>query len=154
VHVLLENGRWINGGYGYNTGNSGLLDNEIQAVAFDAVSGRTYLATPKGVAILNTPYANPKPDYSSIHIYPQPFNPDIHDQVIIQGLMDNSAVKILTVTGTLVTELTADNAGVQGYEAHWDGRDSAGDRVSSGVYILFFYSAAGEAATEKLAVLR
>jgi len=46
VHVLLDNGRWINGGYGYNTGNSDLLDNEVQAAAFDAVSGRVYLATP------------------------------------------------------------------------------------------------------------
>ena len=154
VHVLLENGRWINGGYGYNTGNSGLLDNEIFSAAFDAESGQTYLSTTKGVSILNTPFANPKETYSNVHIYPQPFNPDIHEKVIIQGLMDNSSVKILTVSGVLVKELTFLDDDVQGYEAQWDGRDKAGDKVGSGVYILYLYNEDGAASSQKLAILR
>ena len=154
VHVLQDNGRWINGGYGYNTSNSGLLDNEIYSAAFDGETGRTYLSTPKGISLLNTPFAQPKETYSSIHIYPQPFNPDIHEKVIIQGLMDNSSVRILTVQGALVKELTYLNDDVQGYEAQWDGRDEAGDKVGSGVYILFLFNDEGEAASQKLAVLR
>ncbi|MBC8376612.1 MAG: hypothetical protein H8E26_11255 [FCB group bacterium] len=154
VHVLQDNGRWINGGYGYNTSNSGLLDNEIYSAAFDGETGQTYLSTPKGISILNTPFAQPKETYSSMHIYPQPFNPDIHEKVIIQGLMDNSSVRILTVQGTLVKELTYLNDDVQGYEAQWDGRDEAGDKVGSGVYILFLFNDEGEAASQKLAVLR
>lgn len=154
VHVLQDNGRWINGGYGYNTGNSGLLDNEIYSAAFDAETGQTYLSTPKGISILNTPFAIPKETYSNIQIYPQPFNPEIHDKVIIQGLMDNSSVRILTVQGTLVKELTYLNNNVQGYEAQWDGRDTAGDKVGSGVYILYLFNDEGAAASHKLAVLR
>jgi hypothetical protein len=154
VHVLQDNGRWINGGFGYNTSNSGLLDNEIYSAAFDGATGRTYLSTPKGISILNTPFAKPKETYSSMHIYPQPFNPDIHEKVIIQGLMDNSSVRILTVQGTLVRELTYLNDDVQGYEAQWDGRDEAGDKVGSGVYILFLFNDEGEAASQKIAVLR
>ena len=154
VHVLQENGRWINGGYGYNTSNSGLLDNEIYSAAFDAETGQAYFSTPKGISVLNTPFAEPKETYSSLHIYPQPFNPDIHDKVIIQGLMDNSSVRILTIHGALVRELTYLNDDVQGYEAQWDGRDSAGDKVGSGVYILFFFNDEGEAASHKLAILR
>jgi len=154
VHVLQDNGRWINGGYGYNTSNSGLLDNYILSAAFDGETGQTYLSTPKGISILNTPFAQPKENYTSMHIYPQPFNPDIHEKVIIQGLMDNSSVRILTVQGTLVKELTYLNDDVQGYEAQWDGRDEAGDKVGSGVYILFLFNDEGEAASQKLAVLR
>jgi len=154
VHVLQENGRWINGGYGYNTSNSGLLDNEIYSATFDAETGQTYLSTPKGISVLNTPFANPKESYSNIHIYPQPFNPDIHEKVIIQGLMDNSSVRILTVQGSLVKELTYLDDNVQGYEAQWDGRDTAGDKVGSGVYILFLFNDEGAAASHKLAVLR
>ncbi|MBT3252473.1 MAG: hypothetical protein HN995_00085 [Candidatus Marinimicrobia bacterium] len=154
VHVLQDNGRWINGGYGYNTSNSGLLDNEIYSAAFDGETGRTYLSTPKGISVLNTPFAQPKETYSSMHIYPQPFNPDIHEKVIIQGLMDNSSVRILTVQGALVKELTYLNEDVQGYEAQWDGRDEAGDKVGSGVYILFLFNDEGEASSSKLAVLR
>ncbi len=154
VHVLQENGRWINGGYGYNTGNSGLLDNEVYSAAFDFESGQTYFSTPKGVSILNTPFATSKDNYSSIHIYPHPFNPDIHDQVIIQGLMDNSSVKILTISGALVRELTFLDNEVQGYEAKWDGKDAAGDIVGSGVYILYLFNEDGIASSQKLAVLR
>jgi len=154
IHVLQDNGRWINGGYGYNTGNSGLLDNSIYSAAFNAESGQAYFSTPKGISILNTPFANPKETYSNIHIYPQPFNPDIHEKVIIQGLMDNSSVRILTIQGRLVKELTYLNDDVQGYEAQWDGRDEAGDKVGSGVYILYLYNDEGVAASQKLAVLR
>ncbi|MEA3288500.1 MAG: hypothetical protein U9Q77_14165 [Candidatus Marinimicrobia bacterium] len=154
VHVLQDNGRWINGGYGYNTGNSDLLDNEIYSIAFDPISGQTYFSTPKGISILNTPFADPKENYSSIHIYPQPFNPTIHEQVIIQGLMDHSSVKILTISGTMVRELTSQAYEVQGFEAHWDGRDTGGDLVGSGVYLLYLFNEDGAASSQKLAVLR
>ena len=154
VHVLQENGRWINGGFGYNTSNSGLLDNEIYALAFDGESGQTYFSTPKGISVLNTPFANPKETYSKLHIYPQPFNPDAHEKVIIQGLMDNSTVRILTVQGVVVRELNYLNNQVQGYEAQWDGRDESGDKVGSGVYLLFLHNDEGEAASYKIAVLR
>jgi hypothetical protein len=154
VHVLQANGRWINGGFGYNSGNSPLLDNEVYSLAFDASTGETYLSTPKGISILHTPFATPKESYSSIHVYPQPFNPDIHSRVIIQGLMDNSSVKILTVAGEMIKELNSENAMVQGFEAQWDGRDDAGDKVGSGVYLLYFYNEDGAASTYKLAILR
>jgi len=152
VHVLLENGRWITGGY--NTGNSGLLDNEVYSAAFDSESGKAYFSTPKGVSILNTAFADPKESYSNIHIYPQPFNPNIHDKVIIQGLMDKSSVKILTISGALVKELTSGNNTVQGYEAQWDGKDSHGDIVGSGVYILYLFNEDGVAASQKIAILK
>ena len=154
IHVLLESGRWINGGFGYSTSNSDLLSNEIYAIAFDGTSGEAYISTPKGISVLYTPFANPKANYSSVHIYPQPFNPEIHQQVIIQGLMDNSSVKILTVSGQLVRELNAVNAEVQGFEAHWDGLDQSGGQVGSGVYLLFLYNEDGGASSHKLAVLR
>lgn len=154
VHVLLQNGTWINNGYGYSSGNSDLLDNTVYSAAFDPESGEAFLSTPKGISVLKTPFADPKESYENLHIYPQPFNPDIHSNVIIQGLMDNSAVKILTVAGKLVRELSSADLSVQGYEASWDGTDLAGDRVGSGVYILYIYNEDGVVSSQKLAVLR
>lgn len=154
VHVLMDNGRWINGGFGYNVGNSDLLDNEIYSIAFDPQSGRATISSPKGISIFNTPFADPKEDYSGIHIYPQPFNPDIHEKVIIQGLMDNSSVKILTISGMLIKELTSLGNEVHGFEAQWNGLDAAGGSVGSGVYILYLFNEDGAAASRKLAVLR
>lgn len=154
VHVLQDNGRWINGGFGYNTGNSDLIDNEIYSMAFDPQSGQAFFSTPKGISILKTAFAEPKENYSGIHIYPQPFKPANHDRVIIQGLMDNSSVKILTVSGMLVRELSSQDDTVQGYEAQWDGRDTAGDLVGSGVYILYLFNEDGVVSSQKLALLR
>jgi len=153
VHVLQNNGRWINDGYGYNTGNSDLLDNAVYAAAFDPETGKTFLSTSKGISVLNTAFANPREDYSEMHIYPQPFNPHIHEKVVIQGLMDNSSVKILTISGRLVKELTSNSNEVQGYEAQWDGKDAKGDIVGSGVYILYIFNEDGVASSQKIAVL-
>ena len=153
VHGLQSNGRWFNNGYGYNTSNSDLLDNTVHSIAFDVESGQTYLSTSKGISILKTAFANPRENYSEMHIYPQPFKPLIHEKVIIQGLMDNSSIKILTIAGRFVRELTSMTNEVQGYEAQWDGRDANGDLVGSGVYILYIFNEDGEATSQKLAVL-
>ena len=154
VHVYQQNGRWINDGFGFSTSNSDLTDNTVYAVAFDRKTGETYMSTAKGLSVLKTPFTDPKADYSDLHIYPQPFNPDIHDQVIIQGLMDNSSIKILTVSGALVRELSAEENEVFGYEAQWDGLDETGETVGSGVYLLYIFNEDGTSASQKLALVR
>lgn len=154
VHVYQANGRWINDGYGYNTSNSNLSDNAVYAIAFNSESGETFLSTSKGISVLKTPFANPKPDYSALHIYPQPFKPGFHENVIVQGLMDNSSIKILTISGGLVRDLTSENDEILGYEAQWDGRDQSGDLVGSGVYLLYIFNEDGTAASQKIAVVR
>lgn len=154
VHILQANGAWMNGGFGYHTGNSPILDDQVLSAAFDAEQGLAYLATPKGLSVFNTPFANPRENFSTVFIYPQPFNPEIHENVLIQGLMDNSSVKILTINGRLVKELTSVSGEVQGFEARWDGRDQTGDRVGNGVYLILLFNEDGLASTQKLAILR
>lgn len=154
IHILQSNGVWMNGGYGYHTGNSAILDDQIHSAAFDRRDGIAYLSTQKGLSLLKTPFADPRSDYQTIFIYPQPFDPERHGQVYIQGLMDNSNVKILTMNGRLVRELTARSGEVEGFEAHWDGRDGDGDLVGNGVFILLLTNEDGNATSQKLAVLR
>ncbi len=154
VHVLQTNGVWMNGGYGFHTGNSEILDDQVYSVAFNAMEGLAYISTSKGLSLFNTPFANPRENYETIFVYPQPFDPVKHGELVIQGLMDNSTVKILSISGKVIRELDAFTGGVQGFEAHWDGRDKAGDIVGNGVYILFFYNEDGNSASQKVAVLR
>ncbi len=153
VQVLQNNGVWMNGGFGYDTDNSGILSDEIYAAAFDKVSGRAFLSTSKGLSVFQTPFAQPRANYSTVSIYPQPFNPREQAEVYIEGLMDNSSVKIMTVSGKVVRELAPGTGEVQGFEAVWNGRDDAGDLVGSGVYILLYYNEDGKAAVGKLAVI-
>lgn len=154
VHVYQANGRWINDGFGYNTSNSDLSDNTVYAIAFHGESGESFVSTSKGISVLKTPFANPKPDYSALHIYPQPFKPGVHEHVIVQGLMDNSSIKVLTISGQLVKDLRSEDDNILGYEAQWDGRDHAGDLVGSGVYLLYIFNEDGTTASQKIAVVR
>ncbi len=143
VYGRQENGTWINGGYGYQTDNSGLLDNQVFTAAFDAGTGYAYFSTAKGLSRLQTPFASPRTDYSAVKLFPQPFRPALHGKLIIQGLMDNSTVRIFTVNGDFIRELSGFAGTVEGFEAWWDGRDSRGRLVNSGVYLLLLYDAEG-----------
>ncbi|MCF7800639.1 MAG: hypothetical protein K9N34_01345, partial [Candidatus Marinimicrobia bacterium] len=154
VQILQSNDVWMNGGYGYNTSNSGIIDDQTYAAGFDVESGLAYLSTGKGLAVLQTPFARPRSDYKTVTIYPQPFRPDNQEKVYIQGLMDNSTVKIITINGSVVRELASVSGEVKGYEAAWDGRDAAGDLVGTGVYLLLYYTENGDSEVGKLAVVR
>jgi len=154
IDVLQSNGVWMNGGYGFNTSNSGIIDDLTFSATFDPNTGLAYISTARGLAVMQTPFANPKSDYKSIHIYPQPFRPGVQEKVYIQGLMDNSTVKIVTINGTAIRELAATTGEVQGYEAVWDGRDDAGDLVGTGVYLLLYFTESGSSAVGKLAIIR
>ncbi|MCF7797394.1 MAG: hypothetical protein K9N11_06480 [Lentisphaeria bacterium] len=154
VQILQANDVWMNGGYGYNTGNSDIIDDQVYAAGFDAESGMAYVSTGKGLAVLQTPFARPRTDYKTVTIYPQPFRPDKQERVYIQGLMDNSTVKIISISGQVVRELAAVSGEVKGYEAAWDGRDGDGDLVGTGVYLLLYYTENGDSEVGKLAVVR
>jgi flagellar hook assembly protein FlgD len=69
----------------------------------------------------------------------------------INNLVSNSTIKILTVNGMLMTEFAAQGAG----RAFWDGRDSQGAYVPSGVYYIVAFTENGnQVANGKVAVVR
>jgi hypothetical protein len=68
--------------------------------------------------------------------YPNPFNPTTTIQFGI-SVAGRVTLRIYDVTGRLVKELVDDYRVADKYEEVWDGRDSRGNQVASGVY---FYS--------------
>lgn len=73
--------------------------------------------------------------------YPNPFQPDLHPGgVFISPLPLDARVQIFTISGSLVRELSVNPIGM----AVWDGRNSNGDRVASGVYLVLTKSNQGE----------
>ena len=71
-------------------------------------------------------------DYSDIYAYPNPVRPEYSGSITIKGLMDNSLVKIADVQGNVIW-----NGRSEGGLAVWDGCDAAGNRVRSGVYMVY-----------------
>lgn len=78
---------------------------------------------------------NPIPkQFAIMQNYPNPFNPST---TISYQLPKAEQVKIIIydLTGRVVRELTNKTQGAGSYSVQWDGRDQAGQKVASGVYI-------------------
>jgi ligand-binding sensor domain-containing protein len=137
----------------YNSTNSPIPDNNIISVAIDNKSGTIYIGTNYGLSSLTSSAIQPKDSFGKIFIYPNPFivQNGKTNSVTIDGLIKNSSIKIFSISGNLIRDLTTPGGRI----AYWDGRDSNGNMVSSGIYILVaFDEGANNVATSKIAVIR
>jgi len=92
---------------------------------------------------------SPATDLSNVTVIPNPFKPNKHSSVTFTGLTKSAVVSIYTVTGEKIAEVAADDSGI----AQWDGTNSSGKSVASGVY-LGFISDGTNKTTVKFAVQR
>jgi ligand-binding sensor domain-containing protein len=135
----------------YNMLNSPLPDNKITSIACDYNKGTVYFGTTKGVVSFKTIAINPLEDCDKIKTGPNPYTIPSDKSLKIDGLVAESSVKILTISGTLVKEFESPGGRV----AEWDGKDTYGNLVSSGIYIIVGYNKDGsKACTGKVAVVR
>ncbi len=152
--VLLDNGTFWPSVDGLSAANSPLPSNEVLDIALDGREGRAYLATSKGIAVLKIPFREPVTDYSRMVIFPSPYRIPADRPLVVSGIRQGSTVKIFTVSGSLVRELTVLNGGVQGDQALWDGRNEGREWVGSGVYLVAAYLKDGRTGVGKVAVIR
>ena len=136
----------------YNTDNSPLPSNDIKCITFDPEKGIAYFGTDFGLTSLTTTSIQPYESFSDIFVYPNPYIIDGNQGTLkIDGLIKDTQIKILSITGKLITEFSSPG----GRLAFWDGKDSFGKLVSSGVYIIAAYDEeANNVATSKVAVIR
>jgi len=85
---------------------------------------------------------------SGAKAYPNPAS--ANQPVKFVQLTAKAEIKIFTIAGLLVRELTADSSG----EAGWNLQNDAGNKVSSGVYLCLINTASGETEVLKVAVIR
>lgn len=91
-----------------------------------------YFGTANGLVQYNSMSAPAREDYSEVYAYPNPVRPDYTGWITITGLMENSLVKIADAAGNVFHQGTS-NGGMM----VWDGCDSQGRRVKTGVYYVF-----------------
>ena len=128
-----------------------LLADDVASLAMDPRDGTIYFGTEKGLSSLTTAAVAPAKSYEALRVYPNPFEVPSHPQATVDGLTEGSSLKLFTVDGALVRALETPG----GRLGFWDGRDSRGELVPSGVYVVIAYSADGtEVGTAKLAVIR
>jgi ligand-binding sensor domain-containing protein len=135
----------------YNTQNSPLMSNNITSIAINKNNGTVYVGTDQGLTSFQTPAIEPKDSFSKLFIYPSPFVlKNSANKLTIDGLISNSEIKVITIYGKLVKQILSPGGRV----AFWDGTDSSGNLVSSGVYLIVAYDQEGNSVvTGKIAVL-
>lgn len=128
----------------FNEENSPLFSNQISALAIDPLSGQVYIAGNTGLQGYRAKATDGQSfmDKSRIRIFPNPVRPEYDGQIAINGLAEDSNVKITDVSGQLVFEQTA-----FGGQAVWDGVNYLGETVTAGVYLVFVVN---DDATQKL----
>lgn len=129
--------------------NSPLTTNEVNALAMNSNNGLLYLGTKQGLYIVQTTILRPDDTYL-LKTYPEPFNIDRDLELTIDGLVADSEIRILTPDGRLIRSLDT-----YGKRTIWDGRDSNGNKVPPGVYIVIGNSSlTKQSAAGKIAVVK
>ena len=118
--------------YHFNEENSPLLSNNIQTVAVNDKTGEVFFGTEKGIISFRGRATEGGDDFGNVYVYPNPVREDYLGDITITGLVKDINVKITDISGNLVFETTS-----LGGQAIWDGRNFRGNRVYTGVYLVF-----------------
>ncbi|MBT7822880.1 MAG: hypothetical protein HN674_07065, partial [Candidatus Marinimicrobia bacterium] len=154
IHILLENTTYWPTINGFRIDNSPLLSDEITDIAFDKKNNLAYIATSKGVNILRIPFGEENKNYSDVKVFPSPFYIPSIDPMKVDGLPFESSMMVMTLDGKVVRHVESQGISIDGNQLSWDGRDDAGDYVSSGVYLLALYGMDGSQMVEKITVIK
>jgi len=151
VFVLSPDGTTLLNRYTVQNTDGKLLDDDIASLAIDGRTGTMYFGTERGLSTLNTPALEPQRSFSDLVFYPNPMIVPSSSDLTIDGLIQNSLIKIITVQGSLVAEFRSPGGRV----AYWDGRMSNGEYAGTGIYLVVAYSEDGtKVAKGKVAVIR
>ncbi len=118
--------------YNFNTDNSPLFSNNISSIEIDDNTGEVFFGTARGIISYKASATKGQEEFQEVYAFPNPVRPDYHGDITIRGLVTNVNVKITDISGNLVYETTA-----KGGQAIWPGTNFNGQRVRSGVYLVF-----------------
>jgi hypothetical protein len=111
--------------------NSPLLSNSITDITI-AESGEVFFGTAKGIISYRSESVPPKETLEEVVVFPNPVRENYTGTIAIRGLVENSNVKITDVSGTLVYSAMS-----EGGQALWNGCNFNGEKVKTGVYLVF-----------------
>lgn len=116
----------------FNAENSPLYSNRVLTMAQDPKTGEIFIGTDRGVISYKAESTAPKEEAGSLYVYPNPVRPDYNGTIAIKGFVYDSDVKITDLAGNIVAHTKS-----VGGQAIWNGKNFKGERVSSGVYLIF-----------------
>jgi hypothetical protein len=142
--VGTEQGVWLFGTEGenlihyFNRDNSPMPSNRVLDIAIDDETGEVFIATASGLVSYRSDATAGQSGFNSVKIFPNPVTFEFNGLVGISGLATDAVVKITDAGGRLVWQTYA-----AGGTATWNVRNYNGQRVKSGIYLVFSSSADG-----------
>ena len=136
----------------FTTENSPLPSDCIESIAINDNSGEVFIGTKMGIASYMSDATRPQEqlEKQNIHAYPNPVKAGYNGNIAITGLTHDCNVKIVDAAGSLINEGTS-----LGGQYSWNGRNSHGEKVASGVYYVLTYDNEGnESVATKILVTR
>ncbi len=131
-----------------------LLSDEVTDIAFDSQQGLAYITSKRGLNILKIPFANQRATYSEVRFFPSPYRIPSDRPMVMDHLPDLTSAKIMTLNGKVIRTMDASTDTPQGDQLFWDGKNSAGRWVETGVYLVALYTEDGNNIIRKIAVIR
>lgn len=128
VYLMSENGQETI--EQFTVSNSPLLSNTVMSIAINPVTGEVFMGTGMGIISYQGNAADATDAFENVHAYPNPVRENYNGVITITGLIANTQVKITDLTGNLICE-TVSNGSV----ATWDGKNSNGRKVGTGIYL-------------------
>lgn len=125
--------------YRFDTDNSPLLSNGILDIKVNQQTGEVYFATESGLISYRADATIADNEFNDVKVFPNPIRPNYAGDITIQGLGYESNVKITDVSGNLIYQ-TVSNGGT----VTWNGKRLTGERVQSGVYLVWSASSTGK----------
>lgn len=126
----------------FTSENSPLPTNYILDIKIHPTTGEVFFATDKGVVAYRGDASEPSSGFGKVYSYPNPVPPGYSGKITIVGLVENTIVKITDINGNLIYETMS-----EGGMAMWDGKSLKGNRVATGVYLVFCADKTGEQST-------
>jgi hypothetical protein len=134
-----------------NTSKTPILSNKINSIAVSNRTGRAYFGTYNGLSSYSTDAIEPVADFDKLIASPNPYLIPSDVGLKIDGLIENSIIKIITLNGEVMNEF--DSPG--GRIALWDGRTENNELAPTGIYIIVAYNKDGsKVGTGKVAIVR
>ena len=116
----------------FTTENSPLFSNNIIDIAINPENGEVFIGTEKGLISYRSDGTDGAKTQSTTTVFPNPVRESYNGIIAISGLVTDANIKITDIDGNLVFEDFA-----KGGQASWNGKNKNGDRVSTGVYLVF-----------------
>ena len=123
----------------FTNDNSYLPKGTVYRVYAHPMNNSVFIGTQYGLLEYSSDSSPAMEDYSQIYAYPNPVKPEYTGLITITGLMDNSLVKITDSAGNVFYTSRSEGGMVT-----WDGCNSSGERVKTGVYFVFVSSNSNE----------